>query len=195
MRQLPHKQPAENQAQAPRNQRRQHRKKRHQRHRAPRRLRNSRQSLNRAIHNRRRRHHIPADNNHHHLHGERHQRPEILSSLDRQFRRTLPEQQPRHKHNHNSHQRKDQRIRKPSLAPVRQSQSKPHQSLFPNGNLFLFWIAHTEPPRFGSELRESQASPRRGSPSSLPLSARIVTRVPQKKEPLRRAALVAFQLN
>src|SRR5580704_9045784 len=48
--------------------------------------------------------------------------------------------------------------------------------------------------RFGSELRDSQSSPRRGSPSSLPLSARIVTRVSQKKEPLRRAALVAFQL-
>ena len=124
MRQLANKKAAENQAQAPGDQRRQHGEQRYQGDRLPRRLWNSSQGADGAIHDRRRGDDIATDDDHHHLHGERHQGPEVLSPLDGKFGGTLTKQKADTKDHHDSQQSKNQRIGKPALTPVGESQTK-----------------------------------------------------------------------
>jgi len=89
---------------------------------------------NGSIHNRCRSDDISADNDHHHLHGEGNQGPEVLPPESR-VSRALMSSSPTIKL-HDSDQRKNQRIRKPALAPVGKSQTKANQRLFLSGRSF-----------------------------------------------------------
>jgi hypothetical protein len=60
----------------------------------------------------------------------------VQKFLNREFRGALMKQQPDNKNYHDSDQRKNQRIRKPALAPVGKSQTKANQRLFLSGRSF-----------------------------------------------------------
>jgi hypothetical protein len=99
-----------------------------------------------------------ANNNHHHLHGEGHQRPEILASLNGQFRRALMQRQAHQKHHHNSEQRKNERIGKPTLTPIRERQAKAdHRPLL---DPVLLFLRHGDPFDCRNRKRTGRRSPK-----------------------------------
>jgi hypothetical protein len=63
-------------------------------------------------------------------------------------------QQPDNKNYHDSDQRKNQRIRKPALAPVGEPEAKPDQWLLPSCLLLLSWNwhGHTQSFLFGGAI-------------------------------------------
>jgi hypothetical protein len=152
MSQFANKESAENQAQAPREQRCEHREQRHHRDRSPRGFRNSSQRSDGTIDDRRRGNDISADDDHHHLHGERDQSPEVLPALDGQLGGALMKQKPDDEDDHDSQQRENQRIGEPSLAPARETEAETDESLLLNCRVFLIGHVHTRSFRYASGL-------------------------------------------
>src|SRR5208283_473921 len=89
--------------------------------------------------------HITAHDDHHHLHGEGHQRPEVLTALDGEFggalieRQTLLKYKADEKDDDDSKQREHKRIGKPALAPVSEREPETNQTFFLRCGL-LRWL-------------------------------------------------------